>query len=346
MFKELQPMNRKREMILAVDGGATKTVALVYDEVNLKLRGVGLSGPTNLTSVSRKEVISNIKLSVSKACEEAGIKIEDLKKGIFGIAGIGDSPSMTEFGKKVISESMGRKDFQAMNDGRPAYEMANMGSDGIVFAGGTGSVAFFKIGNSLERRGGWNWFAGDNASASWIAKKALNLATLEYDGIIQGTELIKSVETYFGMEFTEAVSAVLFKQNKSYISGFAPIITKLALSGSKPANDILEECADYVVNLVESILPRFNNSPRISLVGGTMLAGDIYTRRIQKRLNRKIFVYFGYQVAIGGILILFQQLGIECGFVLRDDILNQMEELLNRKSKAELSKYLFIERGN
>ena len=327
-------------MILAVDGGASKTVALVYDETKLELIGLGIAGPTNLTSVPREEIVFNIQEAVTKACEQANITIKNIGNGLFGIAGIGDSPSLTRSGMEIIAKSTGRSDFMVMNDGRPAYQMANLDYDGIVFAGGTGSVAFFKHGETTERRGGWNWFAGDNSSASWIAKRGLNLATLEYDGLLDEKHLVNSVETYFANDFREVLASIEENQNKRHIAGFAPYVTKLASLGYPPAMEILDECADYVVRLIESLLPKFKKTPRISLVGGTMLAGNIYTDRIKERLNVPIDIFYGYQVAAGAILLMLKDMGVNCTFITRDSILTQMEYLLEKISKKELKRYL------
>lgn len=51
-------------MILSVDGGATKTVALAYDETIMELSDLGFAGPANLTSVSREDVIFNPNTSI------------------------------------------------------------------------------------------------------------------------------------------------------------------------------------------------------------------------------------------------------------------------------------------
>ncbi|MEM3192211.1 MAG: BadF/BadG/BcrA/BcrD ATPase family protein [Candidatus Parvarchaeota archaeon] len=331
-------------MILAVDGGATKTIALVYDENRLELKGVGIAGPTNLTSVSKEELRGNLRKAVNQACEEASTSVKEIRKLLFGLAGIGDSPTLTSFGQEIIKESIARSDFVAMNDGRPAYMMSNLDDDGIVFAGGTGSVAFFKIGNTIERRGGWNWFAGDNGSASWMAKRALNLATFEYDGLLEKKLFVNSVEEYFEKEFKEALATIEANQDKRYVAGFAPYVTKLAKAGYGPAIEILDECADYVVKIIESIIPKFANPPRISLVGGTMLAGDIYIERIRRRIKYPLHIYYGYQVAVGGILILLNEIGIKSSYDLRDALLGELEDLLSNKDSLELRKYLFKEK--
>ncbi|NON62683.1 BadF/BadG/BcrA/BcrD ATPase family protein, partial [Acidianus sp. RZ1] len=83
-------------MILAVDGGATKTVALLIDENNLKVLGVGLSESSNFTAVGEQIAEENLKEAINEALRG---KIPD--KAIFALAGIGDSNIDTLTGKKI-----------------------------------------------------------------------------------------------------------------------------------------------------------------------------------------------------------------------------------------------------
>lgn len=46
--------------------------------------------------------------------------------------------------KEVITYAVKRNYLGLVNDGGLVYEMANLDLDGMVFAGGTGNVAFFK----------------------------------------------------------------------------------------------------------------------------------------------------------------------------------------------------------
>ncbi len=330
-------------MILAVDGGATKTLALVMEEDGAIVKGLGIAGPSNFTSVTKREIISNLKKAIEESCNEAGIEMNEVNRGLFGIAGIGDSSKITRFGREIIEELTGRKDFKVINDGQPAYAMANLGHDGIMFAGGTGSVCFFKKGKKTERRGGWGWFAGDDGSASWIARKALNIATMEFDGLFEKKSLVREVEDYFDSGFKDAISLAETKYDKRYIAGFAPRVTKLAIEGYGPAISIMEESAEYISSLVKSLLPKFSEPPMISLVGGTMMAGNIYVNMIRNKIKLPLNVYYGYQVAAGGLLLIMEKMGRKPTVGLKDFILKQIDKLLYKKNSKELKRFLNID---
>lgn len=327
-------------MFLAVDGGATKTVAVLYDESDGLLKGLGISGPSNLTSAGPSAARQNIKLAVDQALQNASLGINSVDGGIFGIAGIGDSKDLTSLANEMIDSLTGRSDFVKLNDGVPAYTLANLFQDGIVFAGGTGSVAFYRQNNSLNRIGGWNWFVGDDGSASWIAKRALNLATFEYDGLFEGNELVKSVENYFGGEFREVIAYLDQHQDKRRIAGFASIVSGMAENGYSRAMQIFEESASYVRTLIQATKSKFQGNPKISLVGGTMLAGKKYIELITGEMRENVEVFYGYQVAVGGLLLLLKDHGMYPTYELRDRILGQLERQIRGKNKAEYEKFL------
>lgn len=325
-----------KRYILAVDGGATKTASIVYDVVSETVIGSGISGPSNLTSAGVKAASENIKKASGWALEMAGIEFKDLDEGIFGIAGVGDSRSLTETGKGIVKNVTGRDDFTVLNDGVGAYYLANLGEDGIVFAGGTGSVLFYQKNKELKRKGGWNWFVGDDGSASWMAKSGLNVGTMEYDNIYQEKVLVRSAEEYFSMEFHELIPYLEQHQDKALIAGFSRRVSSTARSGYKNALNVLHLSATYVSNAIKSAQVEIGTNENISLVGGTYMAGDVYVSMIEKQLGTTPKIFFGYQVAVGALLYLMNINGMDISFAIRDKILRQFEETGVREKYSKL----------
>ncbi len=98
-------------MLLSVDGGATKTVAIIFDEEKSEIKGIGIAGPSNLGSAGPKTARDNILNAMRSAMEEAKVDLNCIEDGIFGIAGIGDSREMTELGNSIIRDLSGDRDF-------------------------------------------------------------------------------------------------------------------------------------------------------------------------------------------------------------------------------------------
>lgn len=327
-------------MLLSVDGGATKTVAIIVDEKNDRIKGIGVSGPSNFVSAGPKLAEKNLKSAVSDALNGASETLDSVQNGIFGIAGIGDSSKDTNIGVKIIDKITNRGDFIKMNDGEPAYKLANLNDEGIVFAGGTGSVCFYLLNNKLNRVGGWGWFIGDDGSASWIAKRALNMATKEFDNIIEEKYLVAASEKYFHKNFRDLISEVEQKHDKTNVAGFAPYVSEMASKNNKIALDIFNDSAEYISSIVNSVSGYFSKTPRISIVGGTILAGQFYKNLLSQKLGTGIYTYPGYQVAIGGALVLMQKLGISVDFKKRDQMISQIENIINGARRADYNKFL------
>jgi len=330
-------------VILALDGGATKTVAVVMDEDDMKIKGVGVSGPANLIAVTKDVAESNIMKAVNDSLNDASLSLRNIRKAIFGLSGMGDSMELDREGTALIRKLTGRNDFGVVNDGLPAFALAHVNADGIVFAGGTGSVAYYRLHGVTERVGGWNWFIGDDGSASWIAKRALNIGTLEYDGIYPEKRIVDEAEKYFKMEFREAIAFVDRSRDKRLVSGFAPCVSALARSGYHRAMEILEESAEYVSRIINALSRKFPAKPGISLVGGTMQAGKLYIGMIMKRINSPVTVFYGYQVAIGGLITLLLESGVQVSLSLRDSLVKQMNDLLRKKGRGYWGEYINLE---
>ena len=146
---------------------------------------------------------------------------------ILGIAGAGDSVETTAHGEKIVKRVLGKKRFVLNNDGYVAYRMSNLFQDGVMFAPGTGSVGFYQKREELNRIAGWRWFAGDEGSASWIARRAITLAERQKDGLIAGDTPVHLIEEYFGNNFREAIGRIEIDHDKRNISLPAPRVSQL-----------------------------------------------------------------------------------------------------------------------
>ncbi|MEM0136235.1 MAG: BadF/BadG/BcrA/BcrD ATPase family protein [Thermoplasmatales archaeon] len=329
-------------MLLSVDGGATKTIAILVDEENTTVEGVGVSGPASLISVPIDLAGQNIMKAINDALDDAHIHLSEVNNAVFGLSGMGDSKELNKNGSQLIYRLTSREDFGVVNDGLPAFTLAHLNKDGIIFAGGTGSVVYYRINGSTRRVGGWNWFVGDDGSASWIAKRALNLATLEYDDIYPEKRIVREAKKYFGMEFREAIAFLDKHQDKRIISGFAPYVSYLAISGYLPAIKILEESAEYISSILITISKKYSIKPRISLIGGTMQAGSFYTDLIFNKLKIKGSVFYGYHVAIGGIILMLLDKH-DLNESVRDNLINQMNAFLRKKGKSYWGDFIMVD---
>ncbi|MGC8608823.1 MAG: BadF/BadG/BcrA/BcrD ATPase family protein [Thermoplasmata archaeon] len=326
-------------MILGLDGGSTKTLSIVFDEDEMKIKGIGISGPSNYTNTDVNVAEKNIEIAVRKACDDASVNIEEIQERVFGLAGVGDSEEATKTGIEIAESIVGNAN--VVNDGYAAYKTGNLNEDGIVFAPGTGSVGYVKKGEKMERFGGWGWFIGDEASASWIAKRALLYGMRESDGMIQSS-FRKEIEDYFGYEIRETAYKIEKGLSKRIVAGFAPRVSAMAMNGNQYAIEIFEEAASYITKLINAKSYQFEKEPKISLLGGTMLSGSFYTDMIRKGIKHKLSIFFGYQVAIGDVIYAIEKKK-SVNEKMRNDMIAQLNDAIsNHMNDAE--KFLMIKK--
>ena len=332
-----------KNMLLSVDGGATKTLAAIYDGTSNNIVGSGVSGSSNYAEVGAENAGGSLRAAINGALDMALVDEKQIDHAIFSIASVGDSIEYTEIGKKIVSEAYGGRNYTLINDGMAAYRMANLDFDGVIFAPGTGSVGFMKKGNEFKRIGGWGPLFGDEASAYWIGRKFLTYATRAQDGLDgYDKSLPLSIEEIFNTDFREAVTKLTRERKKREIASLAVHVTRLAKEGSETCNRILNEAAGYISEFITSTYNIFGDRIKYSLVGGTMLSGKFYVDRIVKQTKPKVRVYYGYQVAIGGIIELLERKGIKTTEEDRDVLLNGLNRAVSQiDSNTLLSNLLF-----
>lgn len=327
-------------MLVAVDGGATKTVCAVLEERSLEIKGVGVSGPSNFKNVGVGKAKANIEEALTEALAMAGAELRDVKASLFGLAGAGDAPSTTAVIRGFIGEVLRGRDFTLTNDGVQAYNLAHLKEDGVVFAAGTGSVGYFRLRGELHRIGGWGWFCGDEASAFWISRRALNKAVRSFDGIEVRSGLVELVQEYFGGEFREAIAKVHMEHPVEFVARFAPFVSRLAERGDPLAIDVMREAATEIVTALRSMESRFGREVRKSVVGGVTASSVL--RNEVLRLMGGVQFFRGYQVVVGGLLSLLDSRGQALSFELRDKLISQLEEKVRALPGEKLRKFLFL----
>ena len=329
-------------MILSVDGGATKTCAVVYDEKSHKFMASGISAASNFMSVSEKTSRENIRIAVDSALQNADVTKSELDYIVLGLAGIGDSARSTKTGNNIVREIFDAGKYRLENDGFVAYRMSNLFDDGVMFAPGTGSVGFYQKDKAIHRVGGWGWFAGDEGSASWISKTAITYAERQSDGILPGSSMVELVEQYFGDNFRNVIGTIEKNRDKRKIAMMAPYVTQLAAAGDQVAISIIQEAAGYTASILNSMLRQFQSCPAVSVVGGTTLSGKMLQDSIQSSLKCKVRFFPGFHVSIGGIVLASLDMDFSFTKAERDQAINSLQESVMKKNPIILRDSLGI----
>src|SRR3984957_14487245 len=156
---------------LGIDGGGTKTTCAVGDDTHLL--ATATAGPSTIVRVGEARARESLHQSVRQACAAAGIMPAEIPRPCVGGSGAG-RPELAETVRRILAEILPTP-IEVVGDMQTALEAAFDTGPGIIVNAGTGSFAYGRDrhGNTA-RAGGWGFAIGDEGSATWIGRTAVN----------------------------------------------------------------------------------------------------------------------------------------------------------------------------
>lgn len=264
---------------LGVDGGASKTAAIVTDEYGIA-HGRGLAGGSNHLRVGIEEATRNVERAVNAALVEAGIAIKQIDYAYCGIAG-SDHPAHHERVVEALRVFFPRGNFIVDTDGRVALTGAIGFDAGVVIIAGTGSVAFGRNELGREARaGGWGPTLGDEGSGYAIAREGLASIVRAYDGRGDATVMTQLLCNEYDMCDPNDLPKFVYAAttHADDIARYGKLVIEAARSGDPVAVEIIDnagrELATCVIAVAEKLELLAKEFP-VAYVGGAFNAGEV-----------------------------------------------------------------------
>ena len=275
---------------IGVDGGASKTAAIVVDEHDRKL-GSGLAGASNHLRVGIEEATRNIERAVNMALVEAGIAIRDVEYAYCGIAG-SDHPMHRQRVIDSLKVFFPRGNFIVDTDARVALTGAVGFGAGVVIISGTGSVAFGRNTHGDEARaGGWGPTLGDEGSGYWIAREGLSAVVRAHDARGFNTKMTDLICDEYGMCNAEELPKFVYATttHADDIARYGKVVIEAAQADDDVARDILARAGAELVECVLAVARKLHMTDDdfpVAYVGGAFHAGDLLLNPMRLRLQR------------------------------------------------------------
>ena len=177
--------DRESELVLGVDAGGTKTVALL-EEVSVKSpalhRGQGQGGPGNLRSVGLSAATREISAAIHTAFADANIHMTAVECMCLSVAGAGRIQEQQQLQAWAQPQNLPKR-VLGTTDAEPIPAAASPAGVGIALISGTGSLAWGRNSSGqVQRAGGWGYLFGDEGSGYSIAISALRAVAMAADG--------------------------------------------------------------------------------------------------------------------------------------------------------------------
>jgi N-acetylglucosamine kinase-like BadF-type ATPase len=278
-----------RELVAGVDGGGTKTRAAILD--GGRVLGEGSAGPSNPLRVGIATGASAIREAIDKACASARIHRDELVAAGIGLAGVRRKDIRTRM-RDVLIETLGIENVELTTDGDIALYGATDGEPGVVVISGTGSISVGENRNGKHvYAGGWGPVAGDEGSASWIARRALQAVAHASDERGPKTSLTAAACEYFQVSAPEDLGTAIYAPSvtNDRIAGFSKEVIECARAGDEAARRILNEAGKELGKAAVTVIRKLKMEQerfQVAFVGGVFGAGEMVIKPLREEIER------------------------------------------------------------
>ena len=277
----------KKQYVIGVDGGGTKTIAGIADLRGKVLKTVktGSSSPVN---VGVEKASENIVLAIKKVLRKGKIL-----SVFIGLAAIQEEP---RFKKQILNELKKYKEISQIfknkakigSDQIVAFRAGTDKKDGVLIIAGTGCVAHGWRNNKEIGVSGWHWLA-DEGSAFWAGQKVFQSILKDLDGRGKKTIMTKLVFNKLNIKDTESLLKKIynkdFVRNVSLLSIIADDASK---KGDKIAIKIMEQAGEELALAGKVVIKklRFQKKKFPLVLVGSMFKSKIVLNTVKKQIKK------------------------------------------------------------
>jgi glucosamine kinase len=274
------------EPVAAVDGGGSKTVAVVVDAQGREL-GRATAGSSNATVVGTEHAANHVRHAVADAVRLAGAVLP-LRSIWIGLSGI-DRPGMREQLHPLLRSLS--VDIRLTNDAELIYGALD-GGVGVVLIAGTGSIAIGRDSTgATARAGGWGHVMGDEGSGYDLGRRALQAAARAADGRGPETRLLDAFMHHWRIDLPLAMIERVYKSSdKSDIAVLASLVLGAARDGDTVARQIVADAAGELAKAAIAANDRLTfseNQLPLALTGGLMTGEPDYRAMVLRRIRNR-----------------------------------------------------------
>lgn len=278
-------------IVIGIDGGGSKTHAIVADEQGKTIAET--VGPASAVRPGQAEhsatVIADVVRDALASCDMTHVTPRVLS---VGVAGAGRDAERQALWQALVSRDLAAE-LVIHSDFSIALDDAFGDGPGVLIISGTGSVAFGRAPTGATARcGGWGPVCGDEGSGAWIGRKALSVVTSASDGREPETALTGAVLTAAQVNETADLIAWAAQATPSQLATLAPVVLSVADAGDLRANALVtiavEELVLHARALARQLFGDERASLPIALSGGMLGRGSTLRKRLEHRLKSAV----------------------------------------------------------
>jgi len=310
---------------LGVDGGATKTMAVVGDETG-RILGAGLGGPSNYQLTGIDVAMKHVDDAVRAALGTAGLSLDAVASATFGMAGADFPIDFVNLNAGISGLYPGMK-YILTNDTWVGFRAGTEKDYGGVVISGSGAnyAAAGPDGRKITGRGmGYEW--GGEGGAGSLIRQVMHHAFRSHDGTGPKTRLEEAVLSLLEFPSYDDLSLHMYKIhgefNRMYVkvSQLVPALFQLALEGDAVSQDILVNTGTVMGQIIGGMMARLGMQ---AVPADVVLVGSIFTKGVcplmvsalrtacQRHIPFANFRPVEMEPAAGAFLMALEQLGVD-----------------------------------
>ena len=298
-----------RKIVLGLDGGNTKTVAIVAGLDGVVL-GTGRAGCGDIYGSTAEAALGEIDAAIDGALAEAGRSRDDVVAAGCSLAGA-DWPEDFEF----LDAAMGGRlpnvsEIVIVNDGLGALRAGTSDGQGVAVVCGTGSAIGARRGNAVWHASFW----GEDGGAGTLGRAALRALVRSDLGIDPPVGFTEAALTVIGVPTVEALLHEATRRGapRTLLARLAPMLLDAAEAGDQVARDIVVRSGRVLGEYARVAAGRVGFEGRtypLVLAGGVFLHPTALLRdEIVAALPEATLVETEFEPVVGALLLGFDRL--------------------------------------
>ena len=277
----------QNKYIIGIDGGASKTTAILFDSVGNTIKHKSDLG-ANL-SVNEEISCSRVANLISSIIDESKIQYDQISAIGIGLAGASNETGRQRLFGLLDNMSLSDKTM-ITNDVESIYEYIWANKEGILVNVGTGVVCISKKNNGFLKVAGNGHEDGDLGSGYWIGKEAL--IQLGFNEELSNKDTDTLFESAFNHYSAKNYNQLTQKINNSEdriatIASFSKEVIALAENKNEIAVSIVQQAtrviADYIIQLRDSL--NYGDKEIILAGNGSVLRNNYFRYELNNALS-------------------------------------------------------------
>jgi len=317
-------------MLIAIDGGGTKTEIVVFEESG-RIVGRQVDGACNPSVFSFESCASRL----AEVLRTMGVAMDSGTRIYIGTAGIfteTDGPRFAELVSRLCNGVVVKCENDAMN------VMASASDGGNCVAGvcGTGSIAFARSPNGVRRFGGIGHLLDGDGSGYGIGAAAIRHLMCDRDrGVFSSLSrrLLAEVPSNDYAAAADKLVLEVYRNGPGFVAGFARAVFEAMRAGDEDALLLLKANVRAFARLLERAAA-WADGAKLAVVSGGIAAQPEFLNLLRQELGGKMEVVVpAYPQIIGACLNCVALAGLG-GEDIKGRIVDSYRKLTKEKDNA------------